>query len=445
MIVMKFGGTSVGSAKMIKEVIQIVKTRAEQRPIVVVSAVSKVTDMLLKAAKDAETGDHAAILSEIESKHNSIMDELGINAGIIQTELSALKNALSHITKHGKTSAKELDKIASFGERMSAKIIAEHGRNEGLRTAAHDAFDLGMLTDDNFGSAEILPETFEIIGKEIASFPETEIPIITGFIGKTKAGEITTLGRGGSDYSAAIIGAAIIAEEVQIWTDVNGIMTADPKVVPEAKNIETVTFDEASELAYFGAKVLHPKTILPVMERNIPVRVLNTYNPSNSGTKILPRIDETPKGRITSIASKKGLSVINVNSPRMFMMHGFLFNLFRTFDEKKIPVDMISTSEVNVSVTIDGKANANLQTLIDQISKIGNVSIENGKASICIVGREIKRTPGIGGKILTALGNKGINVEMISMGASEINLGMVINEEDSDTAVRTLHNTFFGG
>ncbi|MBI2142630.1 aspartate kinase, partial [Candidatus Woesearchaeota archaeon] len=322
---MKFGGTSVGSASMIKEAAAIVMGKASQSPIVVVSAVSKATD---------------------------------------EQEFAGLEKALEEIAAHGKAEQKDLDSIAAFGEIMAAKIFAEYGRKQGMKTKAYGAFDIGMLTDDKFGAAEILEETFAGIAGKIRDMPEGEIPVVTGFIGKTKKGEMTTLGRGGSDYSASVIGAAINADEVQIWTDVDGMMTADPKVVPNAHTIGELCFDEASELAYFGAKVLHPKTILPVMRKGIPVRVLNTYRPSAKGTRIVSALSGDSKGSITAIACKKGLTVINMHSTRMFGAYGFLHKIFKMFDEHHVPVDMVSTSEVNVSVTIDNRENGDVAGLL---------------------------------------------------------------------------------
>ncbi len=442
MIVMKFGGTSVGSASMIKETIAIARNETRRKPIVVVSAVSKITDQLLRAAKEAESGSHNRTLNEIREKHQKIMEELGISRELLEPEFSGLENALKELAVHGKPTQKELDNIAAFGEIMAAKIVAEYGRKQGMKTKAYCAFDIGLLTNDNFGAAEILKETFANIAGRIRAMPEGEIPVVTGFIGKTRKGEMTTLGRGGSDYSAAIIGAAINAEEVQIWTDVDGMMTADPKVVPNAHTIAELSFDEASELAYFGAKVLHPKTILPVMEKGIPVRVLNTYNPSAKGTRIVRALSDD-NDSITAIACKKGVSVINMHTTRMFGAYGFLHKIFKMFDEHQVSVDMVSTSEVNVSVTIDNRENGDVTGLLRELGTIADVNVENSKACICVVGRVMKKTPAIAAEAFSTLGENGVNIEMISQGASEINIGMVVNEAEADNAVRLLHSTFF--
>ncbi len=436
MIVMKFGGTSVGSASMIKEAVSIVKANTDRQPIVVVSAISKITDMLIDSAKK-ESEEREKVLRDIKDKHNAIIAELGLKKETASKEIEELHQMAIQLKNPTK---KEMDKLVSFGERISSAIFAEAAAKQGIDAKNYNAYDIGMITDQNFGSAEVLPEAYSLIEINISKMQH--IPVITGFIGKSKNGDITTLGRGGSDYTAAIIGAAVNADEVQIWTDADGIMTADPRIVENARTIDTVSFGEASELAYLGAKVLHPKTILPVMNKGIPVRVLNTYNPKGKGTKIVMNA-ENGSERITSITYKKNVSIITINSARMFLLHGFLHKIFKTFDEHKVSVDMISTSEVSVSVTVDNKANTDITGLIEDLRKIAEVEIESNKASVSVVGRGIKKEHGITGEIFSALSE--INIEMISQGASEINIGMVLNEEDSDKAVREIHNAFFGG
>ncbi len=441
MIIMKFGGTSVGSTAMIREAVAIVKKNCARQPIVVVSAASKATDLLIEAANQVSKAERQRIIDSIAGKHEKIIAELGLNKETAAGEIEELRKKAILLKK---TTKKEMDEILSFGERISSVIFSEWARNQGINAKNYNAYDLGMITDENFGSAEILPETYRILEKNISKLPKGQVPVVTGFIGKTKTGEITTLGRGGSDYTAAIIGVAVNAEEVQIWTDADGIMTADPRVVSNARTIETVSFGEASELAYLGAKVLHPKTILPVMNKGIPVRVLNTYNPEGKGTKIVMNA-ENDTSPITSITYKKNVSIVSINSARMFLMHGFLHKIFKTFDEHKVSVDMISTSEVSVSVTVDNKANSDITGLIGDLKKIADVEIESGKASVSVIGRGIKKVPGISGEIFTALGNSRINIDMITQGASEINIGMVVDEEDSDSAVREIHKAFFAG
>ncbi|MBI2144102.1 aspartate kinase [Candidatus Woesearchaeota archaeon] len=441
MIVMKFGGTSVGTAESIRRVVDRVRAARSRNPFVVVSAISGVTDMLLAAAREAlgRKASVKGIVSEIEARHMAVAGKLGLGSSIISGEVAELEHVLFGISLVGELTLRTTDHVASFGERMSSRIVAAFARKSGLKAEAFNAYDLGMVTDKNFGSAEILPKTFEAIASSVAKLPSGVVPVVTGFIGRTEDGDITTLGRGGSDYTAAIYGAALKAEEIQIWTDVDGIMTADPRIVPEARTVSIVSFEEASELAYFGAKVLHPKTILPAMNGNIPVRVLNTFNPSGTGTLILK--NSTEKGEITAITCKKGVYVININSARMLMAYGFLHHVFRLFDEFKVPVDMIATSEVNVSVTVEKRFD--VSGLVEKLKEFAAVTVLADRASLCIVGEGIKSMPGVGGRISSVLGKSGINVEMTSQSHNDVNMGLVVSEKSVDGAVRALHGEFF--
>src|SRR3989344_23615 len=391
MIVMKFGGTSVGDAKRIKEVTNIVKSEINKKPIIVVSAFSGVTDTLIKIANEASKGK--VNIKNVEKRHYSVMKELNLGDSIIHEELKELKENLQNISSLREINPKTTDSIMSYGERISAKIVAAYMSKEGIATQALNSYDIGFITNSVSGDAEILKETEKNVNGFFKKFQGTAV--VTGFIGKDKNGNITTLGRGGSDYTAAIIGAAVNAEEIQIWTDADGIMTADPRIVRNAKTIEYVSYDEAAELAFLGAKVLHPKTILPAVRKNIPVRILNTYNPSGKGTTILK--DVKKKNSITSIAYKKKMNVINIHSTKMFMSYGFLERIFDIFYKTKIPVDMISTSEVNVSLTVNGKYDTKF--LVEELKKIAEVEVRTKRTSISVVGNAINHTPGIAGSI----------------------------------------------
>ncbi len=437
MIVMKFGGTSIGNSGMIKRVAEIVESEVRRNPVVVVSAFNGVTDELMKLANDAINGDFN--LNEIKKRHFDVIDELDIDKSLTSREFEELEILFKGISMLKELTPRTLDNVMSFGERISAKIIAEYMAKNGLNANPYNSYDIGFVTDSNFGNAEVLEETESNIYNFVQNF-KNSIPVITGFIAKNKEGEITTLGRGGSDYTASIIGVALHAEEVQIWTDADGVMTADPKIVDGAKNIDFMSYDEASELAFLGAKVLHPKTILPAVKKNIPVKILNTYNPTHKGTTILKEVDKSTG--VTSIACKKNIKVINLRSPKMFLVYGFISKVFDAFTNLKIPVDMISTSEISVSITIDGKYNTDV--LVEELRKLGEVAVRNNRASISVVATALAFTPGIAGKVFSSLGNNGINVEMISSGASEINESFVVKEEDADKSVRILHKTFFG-
>lgn len=440
--VMKFGGTSVGDPERIANVCEIVLARARSvRPVVVVSAASRVTDMLLKAVVAAEKG--SVELEPIASRVTSLLTPFGIEPGIIAGELSALRDALESIARAGAASAEATDLVASFGERISVRGVAAAMRARGIDAVAHDAFDVGMLTDDNFGAAEPLPESERML-RDALGKTKGPIPVVTGFIGRTREGRVTTLGRGGSDYSAAIIGAALSADEIEIWTDVDGVMSADPRVVPEARTIPVLSFNEAAELAYFGAKVLHPKTILPAVRRSIPVRVLNTFKPEHPGTVITPEgspPDATRPAR--AIASKKGIWVVQIVSSRMLLAHGFLARIFEVFARYRIVVDLIATSEVSVSLTVDREER--LEPALAELRGIAEVSVSADRALVAVVGKGVGAAVGSPGRIFSVLGEAGISVELISGGSGRANVSFVIEGARCDDAVRALHSALFRG
>ena len=439
MIVMKFGGTSVGNAERIVNVANIIKSNIEKNPIVVVSAVTKITDTLIRLANECAQGKGDEVLENIRKTHYEIIEKLKIDKNLLKNDFEELEKLVNK-TKDKKTIDIEiLDHFQSFGEKMSSKIVAVQLNKSGINAQPFNSWELGFLTDSEFGQAEPIEATYSNLKNKIKKL-ET-VPVITGFIAKTEDGKITTLGRGGSDYTAAVVGAAINADEIQIWTDVDGIMSCDPKIVENAKTLENVSFAEASELAYFGARVLHPKTILPAMKKNIPVKVLNSFNPKNNGTTILSKIKKT-NNAVKSIACKKNITLINLDSTRMLGAYGFLAKLFDIFSRNKKSIDVVSTSEVSVSLTVDNVEN--IQNIINELKEIADVQVLNNKSIICVVGEEMRNTPGIAGKTFTALGKNKINVEMISQGASEINITFIVDGNDAEKAVNALHNEYFG-
>ena len=439
MIVMKFGGTSVGNADRIKNVANIVKSYVEKKPVVVVSAVSGITDKLIELANECSQGKGNEIFKHIKKTHYEILKKLGLQKSLIDRDIEELSKITNQIKIEKRIEKKILDSVQSFGEQMSSKIVAAQLNKIGVKAQAFNAWDLGFLTDSEFGSAEPLEITYSNLRESIKNLEI--VPVITGFIAKTEYCAITTLGRGGSDYTAAIVGSAINADEIQIWTDVDGIMSTDPKIVSNAKNIDKVSFAEASELAYFGAKVLHPKTILPAMEKNIPVRVLSSMNPSGNGTIILNKAGKSEQ-IVKAIAHKKNITIINVESSRMLGAYWFLAKLFAVFDKYKKSVDVISTSEVSVSLTIDNEEN--LDKIVKELEAMAKVKVLRNKAIICVVGGGIKYTPGVGGRTFTALGKNNINVEMASQGASEVNLTFIVDGKEAEKTVKVLHEEFFG-
>jgi aspartate kinase len=438
MIVMKFGGSSVGDASRMRRVCEIVRRELSRRPIVVVSALRGVTDDLLKLTQNSLSGD-CSLLSNLTQMHERVAHELGLNGELIKPCLKELADLAHGIGLVKELTARTLDYAASFGERLSARLIAAFFKSSGMDAHAYDAPELGLLTNDRFGWASPLPEAEEEIRQAFSKV--SGVPVITGFIGCTRAGDITTLGRNGSDYSATIFGAALGAEEIQIWSDTDGIMTADPRLVPEAKPLEILSFEEACELAYYGGKVLHPHTLVPAMRRNIPVRVLNTFKPDHPGTRILAHPEGNRLG-VKSIAFRRHQRIVSITSPRMAAGHGFLARIFQAFARHEISVNMIATSEVTVSVTLDGMHN--MEPVLQELSGEFEISLALDRAVICVVGDGIQTTPGIAGEVFSVLKEEKINVLMISQGASKNNITFVVEERDVQNAVCALHRRFFG-
>jgi aspartate kinase len=454
LLVMKFGGTSVGSAERVRQAAVLVRTRVDDKdiPIVVLSAMSGVTNSLLAAARLAEQRqleEAAREISGIRQKHERLVRELFADQTVrqqvqdkLEPHLDQIDIVLQGIACLGELSKRSLDTVAGFGELLSSTVFAHYLKDIGVQSVWVDARQF-MVTDDEFGSAMPLWQETETKANQVIEplIQNHQVPVTQGFIGATASGASTTLGRGGSDFSASIIGVALDAEEIQIWTDVDGMMTADPRLVPEAHLLSEVSFQEASELAYFGAKVLHPLTIKPAIEKKIPVRILNTMRPECSGTLIShnPKIDSVYP-HVRSISSKKGLTAIFIHSPRMLMTHGFLAKVFDVFAQYETPIDMIATAEVSISLTTDHIES--LSKIIDALEELGDeVKVMHDVAIVSVVGQHIRTKSGIAGKIFGAL--EDINLIMISSGASDVNINFVVDNDDADRAVQQLHASLF--
>jgi aspartate kinase len=449
-VVMKFGGTSVEDAAAITRTGHIVKGRLDKgkQPVVVVSAMAKVTDQLLAAASAAGRGDRAgalAISSRLRHRHcdtSALLlsaDTIPAFQNWIQQEFESIDEILRGLSAVGELTARTNDMVVSFGERLSSRLVAAAFAGLGLPAVHVDARTC-IITDAQHGKATPNNPAIEAKCQELVQplLDAGKVPVMGGFIGSTPEGVTTTLGRGGSDYTAALIGGGLEAEAIEIWTDVNGIMTADPRVCPDALRVKTISFEEAAELAYFGAKVLHPATILPAVQKNIPVLVLNSKNAENEGTRITA-LAVHGRSPFKSIAAKKRLTIIDMVASRMLMSHGYLRAVFEVFDKHKCAVDMVSTSEVSVSLTVD--SNEQLPELAAELSKLADVTYEGRKALICLVGSNIRGQNGIAAQVFNAV--RHVNVRMISQGASEINMSFMIDEDDVDEAVRSLHAAFF--
>jgi aspartate kinase len=447
---MKFGGTSVEDAKAIERTAAIVGGRRKRglEAVVVVSAMAKVTDQLLAAAAAAGRGDKAgalAISARLRHRHIDTAAELLENGRFVaiqpalNVEFDALDDLLRGIAAVGELTPRTNDLVVSFGERLSSRIVAEAFEQRRLNGAHVDARTC-VITDSNYGKAAPLED--EIEKKQTALVLPLilagKTPVMGGFIGSNVEGITTTLGRGGSDYTAALVGGGLHAGAIEIWTDVDGIMTTDPRICPDALRVKTISFEEAAELAYFGAKVLHPATILPAVQKSIPVWVLNSRNAENEGTKITA-VAAKCKSPFKSIAAKKRLTIIDIVASRMLMSHGYLKAVFDVFDKYKCVIDMVSTSEVSISLSVD--SNERLPEICAELSKIADVKMEGHKALVCLVGEDIRGHNGIAGQVFSAISH--VNVRMISQGASEINMSFMIDEEDVEEAVRSLHGYFF--
>jgi aspartate kinase len=451
LVVMKFGGTSVEDPTAINRTAAIVAGRvaAGNQPVVVVSAMAKVTDQLLRAAAAASKGDRTgalAISSRLRARHRDtacalIKTPCDVSAlgNLIEQKFDSLDEILRGLAAILELTPRISDLVVSYGEDLSSRIIAAAFAERGISAAHVDAREV-IITDSQFGKAVPLDVLIEKRAAEHLRplVNDSKVPVMGGFIASNEAGITTTLGRGGSDFTAALLGGALAADAIEIWTDVDGIMTSDPRVCPDALRVKVISFEEAAELAYFGAKVLHPATILPAVRKNIPVLVLNSKNPTNEGTRIIS-IAPHCSSPFKSIAVKKKLSIIDVVASRMLMTHGYLKAIFDIFDKHQCPVDMVSTSEVSVSLTVD--SNDKLPLIAADLSQLADVKYEGKKALICLVGEDIRGQNGMASQVFTAV--KHINVRMISQGASEINMSFMIDEEDADEAVRSLHAAFF--
>ncbi len=451
LVVMKFGGTSVEDPAAIRRTADIVQGRLNsgKSPVVVVSAMARVTDQLLRAADAASKGDRTgalAISSRLRSRHRDTAAELVKTnphcadiIDVVDQEFDSLDDVLRGLAALLELTPRISDLIVSFGERISSRIVAAAFRERGMNSAHVDAREI-IVTDSEFQKAAPIDHLIEARAQEklLPLVKDGKVPVMGGFIASNEAGTTTTLGRGGSDYTGALVGGAVTAEAIEIWTDVDGIMTTDPRVCPDALRVKIVSFEEAAELAYFGAKVLHPATILPAVKKNIPVLVLNSKNATNEGTRITSLAPHC-RSPFKSIAVKKKLSIIDVVASRMLMTHGYLSQIFAIFDKHKCAVDMVSTSEVSVSLTVD--SNAALPEIAADLSKLADVKYEGKKALICLVGEDIRGKNGMAAQVFAAV--RHINVRMISQGASEINMSFMIEEDDADEAVRSLHAAFF--
>lgn len=448
---MKFGGTSLEGATAFQNAARIVAERIERRPVVVVSAMASFTDALIASVKEAaNSGADAgqASLQKHFDRHLRVIDALlSKEADRLRQLVEQSRAEINDLLKtavteqnadRGRRKALE-DAVAANGERLSAALLAAVLLENNYSACDVDARRC-IITDDEFGcAAPLMSETFANTQAQLRSLISSAcVPVLGGFIGSTVTGETTTLGRGGSDYTAAILGAALDSEEIQIWTDVPGVLTADPRVAPKARTVPRLSFAEASELAYFGARVLHPKTLQPAVERDIPVRICNSRAPDGRSTVVVGESEMSPQ-TVKAIAHKTGVTTVQITSARMLGAYGFLHAIFEIFDKYRTAVDVVTTSEVSVSLSLDDTTA--LPMIVAELEKLGTVSIEEERAILCIVGEGLRSTPGIAARIFSTISD--INVSLISQGASRINLTFAVEEARAREAVMRLHKEFF--
>jgi aspartate kinase len=456
-LLMKFGGTSVADAQCIRHVADILEQHHKQGDelAVVVSAQRGVTDQLIEITTRLPTAkDDSAIAPLIQAlgtRHMTALegaapDYIAETGAVIEERLISLQNILFAVYNLRELTPRSKDYIISFGERLLAPVLSAALRQRGIPSTVLDGCDAGILTTTQHGESTALPESDDKIKKRMGPLLKKEIPVIMGFMGCTRSGIVTTLGRSGSDYSASIIGAGIEADEIWIWTDVDGIMTCDPRVINDARVMPSLSYSEVMELSYFGAKVMHPRSIEPAMRKNILVRVKNTFNPSHPGTVIV-RNGQQDNRIVKALTYIDKVAAININGAQMIGRPGVAKAIFSILADHEVNVMMISqgSSEANISLIVDeAHLNTAVHALSDLVKQgiVREVTHNHDVCAVAVVGAGMAGAPGTGGRIFTALGKNRVNVMMISQGSSEANISFVVSQQDGPRAVRVLHDEF---
>ncbi|MQM22033.1 hypothetical protein Taro_055080 [Colocasia esculenta] len=467
-VAMKFGGSSVASAERMREVADLILSFPEERPVIVLSAMGRTTNKLLLAGEKAVRCGVSHVseideLSFIKELHLNTVAELGVDRSTISELLDELEQLLKGIAMMKELTLRTKDYLVSFGECMSTRIFTAYLNKIGVKARQYDAFDIGFITTDEFTNADILEATYPAVAKRLHGdwISDPAIPVVTGFLGKGwKSCAVTTLGRGGSDLTATTIGKALGLREIQVWKDVDGVLTCDPNIHPKAEPVPHLTFEEAAELAYFGAQVLHPQSMRPAREGDVPVRVKNSYNPQAPGT-VITRTRDMRKAVLTSIVLKPNITMLDIVSTRMLGQYGFLAKVeflitfqalvFSIFEELGISVDSVATSEVSISLTLDPskiwsreliQQASELDHVVEELEKIAVVHLLQNRSIISLIGN-VQRSSLILEKAFNVLRKNGVNVQMISQGASKVNISLVVNDGEAKQCVRALHAAFF--
>ena len=451
MLVQKFGGTSVADPDAVRRLIGIARTahtRDGRGPVIVVSALSGVTDALLAIAREAGAADVERALAHVDQLRDrhiamtqALVDagQMAALAADVQSQFDQLAAVVKALGVLREVSPGTLDVVAATGELLSSRIVAAALVHAGLPGEWVDA-RLAIVTNDDYTRAmPLMRETTAALRAVVSPLVDAgRVPVLGGFVGATLQGHTTTLGRGGGDYSGAIVGAGIGASEIQIWTDVDGMLTADPRIIPQPKLVPRLSFAEAAELAYFGAKVLHPSTIHPAVERNIPVRILNSRKPDGTGTLITAEAPPGPRA-LTGMAAKRDITVVDITSDRMLMAYGFLRRVFEVFERFQTAVDVVTTSEVSVSVTVDDRRR--LDAIVEALSQFAEVAIEPEMALLCAVADRLRTDPAIAARVVGVL--EEVPLRMISQAASRRNITVIMRQADLPHAMHRLHEEFF--
>lgn len=446
-VTMKFGGSSLANADRIHHVTQLIKDqiKAGYRPrAVICSAMGKTTNSLLSAGDFALEG--RVNIDAIRTLHNACFDEFDLSESVrkeVSFLLDECEDMLNGVRLIQELSPKSLDQLVSYGERCSVRMVAARLNQIGVPAQAFDAWDAGILTDSNFGDAKLLPTSEDAIRNAFQNRMDPDVvAIVTGFIGHDPNGKITTLGRGGSDLTATAIGAACGLDEIQVWKDVDGILSADPRLVENAIPVDDVSYDEASELAYFGAQVLHPIAMQPAMKYDVPVRVKNSYNPSAPGTVIRRREGPAPR-LVTAITCKRNIQLLDIESTQMLGAYGFLANVFKDLEHHRLSVDVLASSEVSVSLTLDKKQSVDqIRSAVKDLSAYSNVKTKQDRAILTLI-TDVERSSEVLATAFRVFNSLDIKVEMMSQGASKVNISFVLQNNQIDDAILNLHYCFF--
>jgi len=460
MIVMKFGGTSVADQAAIERLMAIVRATRQtatqpeatdwRGPVVVVSALGGATDKLLAAATDAGAGNIPVAvdaLKALRARHLDVAGIIGTSAdrpavdAFIHDQFDELERLVGALGVLREVTPRWLDTIAAAGEILSSRLVAAALSAHGIAAAWVDSRTVIVTGDEHQAAPPLMTETQAALSAVVDPLlADRQVVVMGGFVGANTAGVTTTLGRGGSDYSAAIVGACLGASEIQIWTDVDGMLTADPRIIKGVQVVPHLSFGEASELAYFGAKVLHPATILPAVGKNIPVRILNSRRPNDAGGTLITRDRSLTNGPVTAMASKKNVTVVDITSTRMLMAHGFLARIFQAFEVHRTAVDVVTTSEVSVSITVDDPRR--LPEIAASLREVAEVTCEDRMAIVCAVGDGLQCDPAFVSDLLQSL--RGIPIRMVSQAAARRNVTLVIREADLEAALVRVHERFLG-